>query len=177
MAPADPEHRRPSVTRRRFLAWVGWGSFAAFWSSIGVAVGRWFFPRVVYEPSPRFQAGKPEEYRVGEVNTRFKRAQRVWIVRTPEGLYALTAVCTHLGCTPIWHGGDARFHCPCHGSQFLLNGDNVAGPAPVPLYRAAVERDLRGSLVVDTSRTANQPGERDREPFFLPLPPEERSVA
>ena len=177
MADTTNQHASNSVTRRHFFSWIGWGSFAAFWTSVGLAIGRFFFPRALYEPSPRFQAGKPEDYQVGEVSTRFKKDQRVWIVRTSEGLYALTAICTHLGCTPIWHGREARFKCPCHGSNFLLNGDNVAGPAPVPLYRAVIERDLSGRLVVDKSRTANEPGERDQEPFFLPLLDEERSVA
>lgn len=158
-----------TVTRRRFFAWVGWGSFTAFFGSVLLATLRYFFPRTLYEPSPRFLAGKPEDYAVGEVSTRFLTTQRVWIVRTPAGIYALSAICTHLGCTPIWHVGEARFKCPCHGSNFLRDGTNVAGPAPVPLYRPALERDLSGHLVVDKSRLANQPEERDTAPFFLPV--------
>ena len=177
MARSAPIHERTSTTRRRFFTWIGWGSFAAFWVSIGLAMGRFFFPRVLYEPSPRFPAGHPGDYAVGEVSTRFLKDQRVWIVRTEAGLYALSAVCTHLGCTPIWHHGEARFKCPCHGSNFVLDGTNVAGPAPVPLYRPALERDRRGALVVDKSRTANEPGKRDEPPFFLPWPGEDRAVA
>ncbi|MDH3598205.1 MAG: Rieske (2Fe-2S) protein [Candidatus Tectomicrobia bacterium] len=134
-----------------------------------VCISYTFFPRTLYEPLPRFQAGKPDDYAVGEVSTRFLKDQRVWIVRTHEGLYALSAICTHLGCTPIWHGSEDRFKCPCHGSNFILDGTNVAGPAPVPLYRPTLELDLNGTLVIDKSRTANQPGERDEPPFFLPF--------
>ncbi len=175
MTTSDATTKHGSTPRRRFLAWVGWSSFAAFWASTGLAMGRFFFPRVLYEPSPRFQAGKPEDYAVGEVSTRFLKDQRVWIVRTHEGLYALSAICTHLGCTPIWHGTEDRFKCPCHGSNFILDGTNIAGPAPVPLYRPTLELDLNGKLVVDKSQTANQPGERDEPPFFLPL--KENTVA
>ena len=157
------------VTRRRFFAWVGWGSFAAFWVSVTLATMRFLFPRILYEPSQVFRAGKPNDYRVGEISTRFKKDQRVWIVRTSEGIYALIPICTHLGCTPIWHGNEERIKCPCHGSVFLRNGDNIAGPAPVPLYRAAVMLDLGGQLVVDKARQENRSGERDRPPFFLPL--------
>lgn len=158
-----------SVTRRRLLACVGWGSFAAFWGSITLATVRFLFPRILYEPSPQFQAGKPADYQVGEVSTRFKEAQRVWMIRNADGLYALIAICTHLGCTPNWFASEERFKCPCHGSNFLLAGTNVAGPAPVPLYRAAIALEVTGTILVDKSQRENQSGKRDRPPFFLPL--------
>jgi cytochrome b6-f complex iron-sulfur subunit len=166
-----------TVTRRRFVAFVGWGSFAAFWGSIVLATLRFLFPRILYEPSPLFQAGKPDDYQIGEVSTRFKEAQRVWIIRNTDGLYALVAICTHLGCTPIWHTTEERFKCPCHGSNFLRDGTNVAGPAPVPLYRAAINLDVMGTLLVDKSQRENQPGKRDKPPFFLSMPGSGRAAA
>jgi cytochrome b6-f complex iron-sulfur subunit len=166
-----------SVTRRRLLTFVGWGSFAAFWGSIVLATLRFFFPRILYEPSPLFQAGKPDDYQVGEVSTRFKDAQRVWIIRIADGMYALNAVCTHLGCTPNWFASEERFKCPCHGSNFLMDGTNVAGPAPVPLYRAAIKLNLQGEIEVDKSQRENQPGKRDKPPFFLPLQSAGRGTA
>ena len=165
----DKQQKRPSISRRRFFAWIGWSSFVAFFSTVAVASARFLFPRVLYEPSPRFVAGKPEDYEIGEVSTRFKKAQRVWMIRNSEGMYALIAICTHLGCTPIWYGSEARFKCPCHGSMFLLNGDNVAGPAPIPLYRATIALDLSNNLVVNKAQQEDRPGVRDKPPFFLPL--------
>lgn len=158
-----------SVTRRRLLNFVGWGSFASFFGGITVASLRFFFPRVLYEPSQRFVAGKPEDYQVGEVSTRMLKDQRVWVIRNETGIYTLVAICTHLGCTPIWHPSEERIKCPCHGSNFLRDGQNVAGPAPVPLFRAAIEMDLAGNIVVDKSRKENQPGKRDQPPFLLPV--------
>jgi cytochrome b6-f complex iron-sulfur subunit len=177
MDTANLQQAQPAVTRRRFLAFVGWGCFAAFWGSIVLATLRFFFPRILYEPSPRFQAGKPADYQVGEVSTRFMEAQRVWLIRNADGLYALSAICTHLGCTPNWFATEERFKCPCHGSNFLMDGTNVAGPAPVPLYRAAIALDLAGTIEVDKSQQENQPGKRDQPPFFLPLPRTERMAA
>jgi cytochrome b6-f complex iron-sulfur subunit len=177
MPTSNLQEAEPSVTRRRFLACVGWGSLAAFWGSIVLATLRFLFPRILYEPSPMFQAGKPADYQIGEVSTRFKEAQRVWMIRNTDGLYALIAICTHLGCTPNWFATEERFKCPCHGSNFLMDGTNVAGPAPVPLYRAALALDLAGTIEVDKSQQENQPGKRDQPPFFLPLPRTERTAA
>jgi cytochrome b6-f complex iron-sulfur subunit len=41
---------------------------------------------------------------------------------------ALTATCTHEGCT-ITGFGNNRFVCPCHGSQYSTSGGVVMGPA------------------------------------------------
>jgi hypothetical protein len=59
----------------------------------------------------------------------------------------------------------------------LIDGTNVAGPAPVPLYQAAIALDLAGTIEVDKSQWENQPGKRDQAPFFLPLPRTERTAA
>jgi cytochrome b6-f complex iron-sulfur subunit len=177
MSTSHLQEAEPSVTRRRLLAVVGWGSCAALWGSIVLATLRFLFPRILYEPSPRFQAGKPADYQVGEVSTRFKEAQRVWMIRNADGLYALIAIWTHLGCTPTWFATEERFQCPCHGSNCLMDGTNVAGPAPVPLYRVALTLDLAGTIEVDTSQQENQPGKREQPPFFLPLPRSERTAA
>jgi cytochrome b6-f complex iron-sulfur subunit len=54
-------------------------------------------------------------------------------------IIALYWKCKHLGCTVPWKpeeefsGNQGIFRCPCHGSIYLRNGQNVAGPAPAPL--------------------------------------------
>ena len=45
---------------------------------------------------------------------------------------ALTAVCTHQGCT-ITGFQNATYICPCHGSQFSTSGAVLQGPAPSSL--------------------------------------------
>lgn len=47
---------------------------------------------------------------------------------------ALTAVCTHEGCT-VNGFANSRFVCPCHGSQYTTAGAVVMGPAPRALQQ------------------------------------------
>ena len=49
-----------------------------------------------------------------------------------DAFTALTAICTHQGCT-ISNYGNATYTCPCHGSQFGSDGRVVRGPASSPL--------------------------------------------
>lgn len=46
------------------------------------------------------------------------------------GFVIFSPICPHLGCRFEWHGDANKFQCPCHGSQFNLDGTHVAGPAP-----------------------------------------------
>ncbi|HEX3670090.1 MAG TPA: ubiquinol-cytochrome c reductase iron-sulfur subunit [Candidatus Cybelea sp.] len=39
-------------------------------------------------------------------------------------------ICPHLGCYYSWSDAQNRFMCPCHGSQYSLDGTHIAGPAP-----------------------------------------------
>jgi len=67
----------------------------------------------------------------------------VIIVHTPSGQFkALSARCTHLGCIVQYQQGPIpHFSCNCHGSQFDINGKNIAGPAPRPLapFRVTIQ--------------------------------------
>ncbi len=77
-----------------------------------------------------------------------------WLIRDGGGIYAMTAICTHQGCT-VGQGGGA-FACPCHGSQFNLDGIATQGPATAPLNHFAVtEPTLGGPLQVDTSQVVS----------------------
>ena len=55
---------------------------------------------------------------------------------------AMTAVCTHLGCTVKYEADQDRIHCSCHGGVYnAYTGANVSGPPPKPLklYKVAVQ--------------------------------------
>jgi len=147
-----------SVTRRGFLSSLGWGwaAFTAACATGAAATLRFMFPNVLYEPPMTLRVGKVEDFLKGAVDERFKQAFGTWIVRTDEGLYALSTICTHFGCTPNWLEAEKKFKCPCHGSGFRMSGINFEGPAPRPLERFRVTRDENGTIVVDKSRIFQQ---------------------
>jgi len=83
------------------------------------------------------------------------------VVRNTEGIFVISAICTHLGCTPDWKPSENKFKCPCHGSGYDPEGVNFEGPAPRPMDRAHVELSPEGQIEVDLSRLYRWPkGER-----------------
>src|SRR5215831_19340398 len=141
------------------------------------ATGRFMFPNVLFEPPPTFKAGFPSEYQVGQVDERFKQKSAVWLVRTAydkwansSGIYALSTVCTHLGCTPNWLQAEQKFKCPCHGSGYYITGVNFEGPTPRPLERYAISLADDGQILVDKSRKfQEEKGEWINPAAFLKL--------
>jgi glycine/D-amino acid oxidase-like deaminating enzyme len=48
----------------------------------------------------------------------------------PAGdVHAVSAVCTHLGCTVGFNPAEVTWDCPCHGSRFTTDGTVIQGPA------------------------------------------------
>jgi cytochrome b6-f complex iron-sulfur subunit len=137
------------ISRRNFFSVAGWAAFFVFIATSTVATLRMMFPRILYEPPSAFKAGLPQDYLVGEVSEKYKDDYRVWIIRESEGFYALSAICTHLGCTPRWLSADNKFKCPCHGSGFRRTGINFEGPAPRPLERLKISLADDGQILVD----------------------------
>ena len=138
-------------SRRDFFGRLSWGGFGVV-SGIGLlAAVRSSFPRVLFTPPSTFKAGFPADYPMGEINEKYKREFRVWIVRETEGFYAIFAKCTHLGCTPRWLAAESKFKCPCHGSGYYKSGVNFEGPAPRPMDRVRITLADDGQIVVDVS--------------------------
>jgi len=143
-----------SPQRRDFLTRVGVGACAAAALGSGLVTLDFMKPKVLFEPPTTFHAGSPADFPEGTV--RFNREQRTYVIGTAEGVYALSAVCTHLGCITRYLSDENAIACPCHGSRFDLEGNVVHGPAPRPLPWLEVRTDASGRLLVDTgSRVAH----------------------
>lgn len=142
--------------RRDFMLSFGWLSFLGFILVASVGALRMMFPRILFERPPIFKAGVPSDFIPNTVNEKYKDTERAWIVRDSEKIIALSATCTHLGCTPRWLNSENKFKCPCHGSGFRglpisITGVNYEGPAPRALDRYKITIDESGQIVIDKS--------------------------
>jgi Rieske Fe-S protein len=65
---------------------------------------------------------------------------------------AMTAVCTHEGCT-VSNFQDERLVCPCHGSTYNMQGAVVVGPAANPLvqYTSSYDSTKNELLITKTN--------------------------
>jgi len=135
------------ITRRDFLNEITLGALGiAGLGSVAVTY-QFFSPNVLFEPPTTFRAGNPDLYPVHSVT--FLQDQQVYIVRMPEGFYAVSAVCTHLGCVTQWKPDADMIACPCHGSKFKADGTKIEGPAPRPLPHFSISLTADGELLVD----------------------------
>ncbi len=136
------------LQRRTFLSLtLGWCSTAFALGASLAAAGRFLVPNVLFEPDRRFKALKPEDYPEGPT---FMPNLRVFLLRKGNSFRAVSAVCTHLGCTVNLAG--TGFHCPCHGSVFDQRGAVVSGPAPSALAWLDLTLSRDGHLVINTSQ-------------------------
>jgi cytochrome b6-f complex iron-sulfur subunit len=141
------------ITRRNALLALGGGALAVGGLGAVVTLIRYMRPNVLFEPATKFKVGSIADLAVGGVLDIPKR--KLFVARNEEGCFAMSAVCTHLGCM-VQHqaavGAKEAFFCPCHGSRFDQEGAVVGGPAPRPLDRVLLTID-GGELVVDVKET------------------------
>lgn len=134
------------TTRRRFLTLV----IGVFASVNAIVLGLPFVRSLVSVASKR----KAEWSRVTEVGSlpegqpvevKFSAPQEdayhyanvlysVWVIRhSSDKITVFSPVCPHLGCHFLWDPKVERFECPCHASEYSLDGKVLYGPAPRPL--------------------------------------------
>lgn len=140
----DPE----PIPRRDVLGRLSMWSMAS--TMIFALVGMMRLPRAAVLPSPskKFRVSIPDTLPAG---TAFVPPGRsVALFRDTDGVFAISIVCTHLGCIvkPTAQG----FECPCHGSGFAADGSVTKGPAPRPLSWLAVSTS-GGTVIVDEETT------------------------
>ncbi len=137
-----------NLTRRQVL--IGLGNLSLLGVLLSTIRGtvRFLIPPISRTSSPLIIAGPPEIFL--EPLTPLQEGP-VFIGRDAGGLFALSAVCTHLGCTVALTGD--HLACPCHASRFSTDGTNLSGPASNPLSYLHLEFNAAGEVVVDLSKT------------------------
>ena len=143
------QDKKDGASRRESLVKIGLGSLAVAGCGAAVFGYQFLSPNVLYEPSPIANLGKPDRFPLDSVTA--DPAAGIYIVHAAEGFYALTAICTHLGCFTAWKPELGIIACPCHGSKFNRRGVKVDGPAPKPLPWLKVWVSDDGDLLVDRS--------------------------
>ena len=139
-----------TVSRREFLNYVWGASMALFLVQFGGLSFFFALPRArLGEFGGIIPVGIQQFLDAAEQKMPIaNNAGKFWIVNTENGINALYKVCTHLGCIYPWSDAANRFACPCHGSQFQLNGDYIAGPAPRSLDRFQFQiQDASGAVI------------------------------
>ena len=155
--------------RRAFFVKLGIGGGLAALAGQAAASLRSLVPNVSYDAPTTVKLGMPNDFPDG---MKFLPDQRLFVFREGNVFHAVSAVCTHLGCTvraealsqPETKTVDGkplklthRFLCPCHGSKYNGDGTNISGPAPKPLawYHLAVTPE-DGQLIVDLARPVDR---------------------
>lgn len=164
---SDNQNARPD--RREFLMKLGLGAGVAGIATQGVASLRSLVPNVSYDAPTTVKLGLPGDFPDG---LKFLSDERLFVFRNGNTFHAISAVCTHLGCTVRAEALPAvvekevggaklrlthRYLCPCHGSRYEGDGSAVSGPAPKALawYRLSISPD-DGQLVVDLADEVEQ---------------------
>jgi cytochrome b6-f complex iron-sulfur subunit len=140
------------VSRQEFLAWLAWASAGIQGALIALGSLRFLVPNVAMGSTSVFNIGKPEDFPVG--TQRLFSGERLIIESTQEGIMAMSATCTHLGCAvgKVEWG----YQCPCHGSKFDSAGSVLRGPASKPLPWFKILQGPQGQLFVDTRRQVSR---------------------
>jgi menaquinol-cytochrome c reductase iron-sulfur subunit len=118
-------------------------------------------PMVRHRRVPLWQPiGPMDEFEVGQMHKRTIELPEMLRTRTvgtkgvfvwkegEEQVIVFARNCTDLSCPVTWDPGSGRFFCPCHGGIFSQEGDPVAGPPSMPLFRYQT-RVRDGVLEVD----------------------------
>lgn len=158
------ESTEQRATRRAFYLSVIYGLWALMSAALAI-------PAVVYlflPPKPRKDSEWVELGDIGKLEPKvpvemvfrknrldgwklLSEKSTAWVVKlSDKEVIAFGPQCTHLGCAYHWDERKREFLCPCHSSNFSLEGKVLSGPAPRPLdrYETKVENNkvLLGSI-------------------------------
>jgi cytochrome b6-f complex iron-sulfur subunit len=149
--PDEPPH---SATRRAFTKVVAGGVGFCYAAAIGYPVYRFLnspvekatlaaaVTEISLKDAQKLPSGSALIFKFG--------AEPCLLIHLPDGKWvAMSAKCTHLGCTVQYEPDKARIFCACHGGTYdPTNGHNIAGPPPKPLKSFVVKAVTDTEVVV-----------------------------
>jgi len=100
-------------------------------------------------PSGMVNAGLASAVAVGDA--KYFSSNDFFLCRDAGGLFALTSICPHAGCTI--QNKTTKLYCPCHAAAWTMVGARTAGPVPTTLDHLAVCIDASGNALVNVNST------------------------
>lgn len=94
--------------------------------------------------------GVVADYSADGVKDSFAKANKFFVIRLENKLFAPSSVCTHKSCALKIK--EDTITCPCHRSKFTDAGAVVNGPAKVALPRYAISVNDQGRIIVDKTK-------------------------
>ncbi len=175
-----PENNRPlaaegySSTRRAFHLAVIYALGAVIGLAMAIPTAIYLLiPPKVGKPSGFIDAGDVSQLTPGEpVELTFQQSRldgwklvtekkTAWVVKEPDNkVVAFGPQCTHLGCAYHWEASTNKFSCPCHGSDFSIEGNVMAGPAPRPLDRYITKIENNRLQIGDLKQSSADSGQK-----------------
>jgi len=136
-----PDHACPHSLERRTLLKAG--AAGSLLVALPVACNNTVSP-----PTGPVAAGNVSAITVGALHA--VPGEAVFLGRDSDGLYAVSAACTHAGCmlSVTTVAGAEELACPCHGSLFDADGAVLRGPARTALPHFQVDVAADGSITI-----------------------------
>jgi cytochrome b6-f complex iron-sulfur subunit len=141
--------------RRGFIDLVLGIGFLGWLVSLVFPVLRYLKPLTLQAQGGPLRLNAEEQAKLDKERTVIVRAGAVRLLvfeDAEQKLHALSARCTHEGCTVQYVPGDSLIWCACHNGRFDLQGRVISGPPPRPLGRYACQREADGTVVVQLGR-------------------------
>lgn len=149
-------NKRSEMTRRQFLAYTLGGTTAFLAAGPLIPMVRFAADPILRKKEKADFVKVVEESKVTTepVSYKFTAHQvdgwyesdpdfEAWILKGENGVYALSPICKHLGCTIGWNNDPAtpeQFMCPCHNAHYDKDGKNlIVAPNPLDEYEVKVE--------------------------------------
>jgi cytochrome b6-f complex iron-sulfur subunit len=146
---------QPVTSRRHAIEFFFGGGILASLATFIYPVLRFFVPPTVIDlGGDEVVAAKSVEMKPNSGKIFRFGSRPGLLIMNNDGTYrALSATCTHLGCTVQYRSDLREIWCACHNGTYDLNGRNISGPPPRPLDVFDVH--LRGEeIVVSRKREA-----------------------
>jgi cytochrome b6-f complex iron-sulfur subunit len=139
------EDEQPSaaspIPRRRFLRWLLGFSVVSTMAMVAAPVVTFLVPpkSSASGSGGKVLAGTVADIPVGSGKVVAMGSEPTIVVNTAQGVFAYSAICTHLGCIVMFDDMNGTIVCPCHDGRFSPeNGTVVSGPPPAALASVAV---------------------------------------